>query len=61
MKVSLKSLGQYVNEINKKKLKSGRFRSDDPPPGFGLIYPKYYYLEQKRPQPMSPLKVRKQK
>jgi len=33
------------------------FGSDDPPPGFGLIYPKYYYLEQKRPQPMEPLKV----
>jgi hypothetical protein len=34
------------------------FGSDDPPPGFGLIYPKYYYLEQKRPQPMEPLKVK---
>ncbi len=33
------------------------FGLDDPPPGFGLIYPKFYYLEQKRPQPMSPLKV----
>ncbi|CAF1075097.1 unnamed protein product [Brachionus calyciflorus] len=33
------------------------FGLNDPPPGFGLSYPKYYYLEQKRPQPMSPLKV----
>jgi len=33
------------------------FGIDDPPPGFGLIFPKFYYLEQKRPQPMSPLKV----
>jgi hypothetical protein len=33
------------------------FGLDDPPPGFGLVYPKYYYLEQKKPQPMSPLKV----
>lgn len=33
------------------------FGMTDPPPGFGLIYPKFYYLEQKRPQPMDPLKV----
>jgi hypothetical protein len=33
------------------------FGNDDPPPGFGLTNPKYYYLEQKRPQPIQPLKV----
>jgi hypothetical protein len=33
------------------------FGIDDPPAGFGLVYPKCYYLEQKKPQPMQPLKV----
>jgi hypothetical protein len=33
------------------------FGNDDPPPGFGRLNPKYYYLEQKRPQPIQPLKV----
>ncbi|RMZ95490.1 hypothetical protein BpHYR1_029564 [Brachionus plicatilis] len=32
------------------------FGLSDPPPGFGFCYPRYYYLEQKRPQPMNPLK-----
>ena len=31
--------------------------SSDPPPGFGFLHPRYYYLEQKRPVPMEPLRV----
>ncbi|CAF0874711.1 unnamed protein product, partial [Didymodactylos carnosus] len=30
--------------------------SADPPPGFGFLHPRFYYLEQKRPVPMQPLK-----
>ncbi|CAF2406764.1 unnamed protein product [Rotaria sp. Silwood2] len=32
--------------------------SSDPPPGFGFLHPRFYYLEQKRPVPMEPLRVR---
>ncbi|CAF0750747.1 unnamed protein product [Rotaria sordida] len=32
--------------------------SSDPPPGFGFLHPRFYYLEQKRPVPMAPLRVR---
>jgi hypothetical protein len=31
--------------------------SSDPPPGFGFLHPRFYYLEQKRPVPMEPLRV----
>lgn len=31
--------------------------SSDPPPGFGFLHPRFYYLEQKRPIPMEPLRV----
>lgn len=31
--------------------------SSDPPAGFGFLHPRYYYLEQKRPIPMEPLRV----
>ncbi len=31
--------------------------SNDPPPGFGFLHPRFYYLEQKRPVPMEPLRV----
>ena len=31
--------------------------SSDPPPGFGCLYPRFYYLEQKRPVSMGPLRV----
>lgn len=31
--------------------------SNDPPPGFGFLHPRFYYLEQKRPVPMDPLRV----
>jgi hypothetical protein len=31
--------------------------SSDPPPGFGFLYPQFYYLEQKRPVPLKPLQV----
>jgi hypothetical protein len=31
--------------------------SSDPPPGFGFLHPRFYYLEQKRPAPMEPLRV----
>jgi hypothetical protein len=31
--------------------------SSDPPPGFGFLHPRFYYLEQKRPGPMEPLRV----
>ena len=31
--------------------------SDDPPPGFGFLHPRFYSLEQKRPVPMEPLRV----
>lgn len=54
-----------INQISLLTPKSQRIQStvtkvfglNDPPPGFGLVYPRYYYLEQKKPQPMSPLKV----
>ena len=32
--------------------------SSDPPPGFGFLHPRFYYLEQNRPVPMDPLRVR---
>ncbi len=31
--------------------------SSDPPPGFGFLHPRFYYLEQKRPIPLEPLQV----
>jgi len=31
--------------------------SSDPPPGFGFLHPRFYYLTQKRPIPMEPLRV----
>ena len=31
--------------------------SSDPPAGFGFLHPRFYYLEQKRPVPMEPLRV----
>ena len=31
--------------------------SSDPPPGFGFLHPKVYYLTQSRPIPMEPLRV----
>ena len=31
--------------------------SSDPPPGFGFLHPRFYYLEQKRPIPLQPLQV----
>ena len=54
-----------INQVSLLTPKSQRIQStvskvfglDDPPPGFGLVYPKYYYLEQRRPLPMNPLKV----
>jgi hypothetical protein len=66
-KAKKKILKDAIN-INKANLQSPKakrihdsitkvFGNDDPPAGFGLIYPKYYYLEQKKPQPMQPLKV----
>lgn len=68
-KAKKKILKEAIN-INKANLQSPKakrihdsiakvFGNDDPPAGFGLIYPKYYYLEQKKPQPMQPLKVMK--
>ncbi|UJR33272.1 hypothetical protein I4U23_020727 [Adineta vaga] len=30
--------------------------SSDPPPGFGFLHPKVYYLTQNRPTPMEPLR-----
>lgn len=63
-----KRLYQHAIDINQRSSVNPRtqriqdsvskiFGLDDPPAGFGLIYPKYYYLEQKKPQPMQPLKV----
>lgn len=63
-----KRLYQHAIDINQRSRVNPRtqriqdsvskiFGLDDPPAGFGLIYPKYYYLEQKKPQPMQPLKV----
>ena len=31
--------------------------TSDPPPGFGFLHPRFYYLEQKRPIPLKPLQV----
>jgi hypothetical protein len=31
--------------------------SSDPPPGFGFLHPRFYYLEQNRPIPLEPLQV----
>lgn len=31
--------------------------TSDPPPGFGFLHPRFYYLEQKRPIPLEPLQV----
>jgi hypothetical protein len=31
--------------------------SSDPPAGFGFLHPRFYYLEQKRPIRMEPLRV----
>ena len=31
--------------------------SSDPPPGFGFLHPRFYYLEQRRPIPLEPLQV----
>jgi hypothetical protein len=31
--------------------------SSDPPPGFGFLHPRFYYLEQARPVPLEPLQV----
>ena len=31
--------------------------SSDPPPGFGFLHPKVYYLTQNRPIPLEPLRV----
>lgn len=44
-----------IKRINENVTKIYGF--EDPPPGFGFSYPRFYFIEQKKPQPMNPLKV----